>query len=191
MKNIFIVICLLSFSKSFCQTSEITETTKSNSENQTSKPTEVSKKSIFEKKNELTIGGIHLLAGQFNATYEYLYSKDLTYGSSILIGSSNDLESFSITPFARFYFQETKEYGAHGFFVEGFAKYLTGKSGIFEVGYTKHFSAIALGLSVGKKWVNTSGFVVETLLGAGRVISGTTDRPDIVLRGDLFIGYRF
>ncbi len=190
MKNTFIIICLILFSKSFCQTSEITETAKSKPENQTSKPTEAGKKSIFEKKNELKIGGIHLLAGQFNATYEYLHSKEFTYGSSILIGPSNALESFSITPFARFYFQETKEYGAHGFFVEGFAKYLKGESGIY-LDSNKPFSATAFGISIGKKWVNMKGFVVETLFGAGRVISGTTNRPDIVLRGDLFIGYRF
>jgi len=142
------------------------------------------KVSIFEKKNELKIGGVHLLALRFNATYEYLHSKDFTYGSSILIGQGSDLESFSITPFVRFYFQETKEYGAHGFYLECFAKYLNGK-------FDEKYSASALGLSVGKKWVNTNGFVVETLFGAGRVIAGTTNSPDFVLRGDLFIGYRF
>lgn len=189
MKNTFIIICLILFSKSFCQTSEISETSKIKSENPTSKLTEAAKKSIFEKKNELKIGGIHLLTGQFNATYEYLYSKEFTYGSSILVGQSTALESFSITPFARFYFQETKEYGAHGFFVEGFAKYLKGTS-IF-LSSNKSFSAAALGISTGKKWVNTKGFVVETLLGAGRVIGGSVDRPEAVFRGDLFIGYRF
>jgi hypothetical protein len=142
------------------------------------------KASVFEKKNELKIGGIHLLALRFNATYEYLHSKDFTYGSSILIGQGSDLESFSITPFMRFYFQETKEYGAHGFYLEIFAKYLNGN-------WNGNYSASALGLSVGKKWVNTNGFVVETLFGAGRVIAGTTNSPDLVLRGDLFIGYRF
>ncbi len=190
MKCICLIICLISFSRAFCQTSTLTETAKSNSENPTTKPTESGKRSIFEKKNELKVGGIHLLLGRFNATYEYLSSNEFTYGSSILIGQGNDIESFSITPFVRFYFQETKQYGAHGFFVEGFAKYLKGNSGGF-ISVEKSFSATALGLSIGKKWVNTKGFVVETLFGAGRVLFGTTDRPDAVLRGDLFIGYRF
>jgi len=149
------------------------------------------KASIFEKKNELKIGGIHLLALRFNATYEYLHSKDFTYGSSILIGQGSDLESFSITPFMRFYFQETKEYGAHGFYLEIFAKYLNGNKISINGNGNGNYSASALGLSVGKKWVNKNGFVVETLFGAGRVIAGTTNSPDLVLRGDLFIGYRF
>ncbi len=184
MKNIFIIICLISFSKFFCQTSEIPENPKINTENLTTTPAEGSKKTILEKKHELKIGGIHLLYVRLNATYEYLYSKDITYGSSMLIGPSKDLESFSITPFVRFYFSETKEYGARGFYVECFAKYLNGTD-------ANSYSASALGLSLGKKWVNTSGFVVETLFGAGRVIGGSVGRPDAVFRGDLFIGYRF
>ena len=82
---------------------------------------------IFERKHELKVGAIKLLAGPIlEGTYEYISSKDFSYGASLLVNlnNSNDFgEDFSITPFARFYFQETKEYGAYGFFVEGFAKY--------------------------------------------------------------------
>lgn len=168
---------------------------------------ESTKKSLSERKHEIKIGGIKLLAGPiFEGTYEYIYSKDFTFGSSILADfSGNDdwPEDFSITPFARFYFQETKEYGAKGFFVEGFGKFATGKEYYYDYyydetnnyyytnEYEKKYSFGCLGLSLGKKWINNSGFVVEILAGVGRTIGGNDYTPDAVFRGDLNIGYRF
>ena len=155
------------------------------------------KVSIFNRKHEIKIGAIKLLAGPIlEGTYEYIYSKDFTFGSSILLSlDSTDYynEEFSITPFARFYFQETKEYGAQGFFVEGFAKYFSGKYDKYnQFGDTpREFSSAALGIALGKKWTNSSGFVFETLVGVGRTLGGADNKPDAVFRGDLSIGYRF
>jgi hypothetical protein len=160
------------------------------------------KTSVFSKKNEIKIGGIKLLSGPIlEGTYEYIHSNDFTYGSSVLLDldqSNNYAEDFSITPFARFYFQETKEYGAQGFFVEGFAKYVNGKRSVgylddlFNYYETKEkFDAGALGLSLGKKWINRSGFVFEILVGAGRTLGNQDIVPDAFFRGDLFVGYRF
>ena len=160
------------------------------------------KTSVFSKKNEIKIGGIKLLSGPIlEGTYEYIHSKDFTYGSSILVNmdTANDYtENFSITPFARFYFQETKEYGAQGFFVEGFAKYINGKRsiGYYDALYNYYeikekFDTSALGLSLGKKWINRSGFVFEILVGAGRTLGNQDNVPDAFFRGDLFVGYRF
>lgn len=180
MKKLFILICLSSFLTGFSQEIAI------------EKPKE---SSIFDRKHELKIGGIKLLAGTiFEVTYEYIHSKNFTYGSSILANlekNSDYPEDFSITPFARFYFQETKEYGAYGFFVEGFGKILTGKNRYDGYTVQEKFTAGALGLSLGRKWVNSSGFVLELLLGAGRTIGGAVSTPDAVFRGDLNIGYRF
>ncbi|WP_338407331.1 hypothetical protein [uncultured Flavobacterium sp.] len=180
MKKLLLIFCLTSSLIGFCQ------------EPTTEKPKE---KSVFERKHELKIGGIKLLAGLiFEGTYEYIHSKNFTYGSSILVNLSknNDYpENFSITPFARFYFQETKEYGAYGFFVEGFGKYLTGKNSNYYNSVQEKFTTGVLGLSLGKKWVNSSGFVFELLVGFGRTIGGGTFTPDAVFRGDLNIGYRF
>jgi hypothetical protein len=155
------------------------------------------KVSIFKRKHEIKIGAIKLLAGPIlEGTYEYIYSKDFTFGSSILVSldeSDYYNEEFSITPFARFYFQETKEYGAQGFFVEGFAKYFSGKYDQYNLfgSAPKEFSAAALGIGVGKKWINSSGFVFETLIGFGRTLGGADYKPEAVFRGDLSIGYRF
>lgn len=153
---------------------------------------------IFERKHELKAGALKLLAGPiFEGTYEYIYSKDFTYGTSLLINlnSGNDYnEDFSITPFARFYFQETKEYGAKGFFVEGFAKYSTGEYREWDWdnnNESNNYSAVALGLSVGRKWINASGFVFEPLLGVGRTLGSGNNTPEAFLRFDFFIGYRF
>lgn len=138
-----------------------------------------------------------MLAGPiFEGTYEYIKSKDFTFGSSILVNlnAGNDYpEDFSITPFARFYFQETKEYGAYGFFVEGFGKYSSGNYyyDLSSTNYTTKYNAAALGLSLGKKWVNNSGFVFEILVGAGRTLGKSDSTPEAIFRGDLNIGYRF
>jgi hypothetical protein len=154
------------------------------------------KASLFSRKHEIKVGAIHLLGGPIlEGTYEYIYSKDFTYGSSVLISldSKNSYdEEFSVTPFARFYFQETKEYGAQGFFVEGFGKYVSGKYTPQLIGTrtATAYSTAALGLSLGKKWTNSSGFVFEILGGLGRTL-GSGDKPDAIFRGDLLIGYRF
>ena len=156
---------------------------------------EKDKVSVFGRKHEIKIGAIHLLVAPIlEGTYEHIYSKDLTYGASLLINLNNKDyydEEFSVTPFVRFYFQETKEYGAQGFFVEGFGKFLSGKySPLFSSVTPKSYSAAALGICLGKKWTNSSGFVFEILSGGGRTIGGS-NKPDGIFRGDLLIGYRF
>lgn len=99
--------------------------------------TSESTKPLTERKHEIKVGAIKLLAGPiFEGTYEYIRSKDFTFGSSILVNLQKDNswnEDFSITPFARFYFQESKEYGAKGFFVEGFTKYSAGRHDEIEI----------------------------------------------------------
>lgn len=161
------------------------------------------KSSISDRKHEIKVGGIKLLAGPiFEGTYEYIHSKDFTFGSSIAFNLNKKInypEDFSITPFARFYFTESKEYGAKGFFVEGFAKYATGSDYLEVYDFNEisssikndKYSAGAIGLSIGKKWVNNSGFVVELLGGIGRTLGNSNIAPELFFRGDLNIGYRF
>ncbi|TDD99861.1 hypothetical protein [Flavobacterium cellulosilyticum] len=180
MKKTYLLFCIMVSALVFCQ------------ETITDKPTETT---IFDRKHELKVGAVKLLAGPIlEVTYEYIYSKNFTYGSSILVNLSKNSdypEDFSVTPFARFYFQETKEYGAKGFFVEGFAKYFAGNNNINYYSTNEKYSAGALGLALGKKWINSSGFVFETLIGFGRTLGGNINTPEAVFRGDLFLGYRF
>ena len=160
--------------------------------------TSENKTPLTERKHEIKVGAIKLLAGPiFEGTYEYIHSKDFTLGSSILVNLQKDnswYEDFSITPFARFYFQESKEYGAKGFFVEGFTKYSTGRYDEIEInGYfnKEKYTAFSIGLSLGKKWVNNTGFVFEPIFGIGRTLGNSEFGPDVLLRADLNIGYRF
>lgn len=155
------------------------------------------KNSIFNRKNEIKVGAIKFLAGPIlEGTYEYIYTKDFTFGSSILINFDNEShysEDFSITPFARMYFQETKEFGAKGFFAEGFVKYISGTyyPYSFYNEYSKKYNVPSIGISLGKKWINNSGFVLETLVGFGRNLGSSENAPSANFRGDLNFGYRF
>lgn len=151
--------------------------------------------SIFDRKHEVKVGAIKLLAGPIlEGTYEYINNGDFTYGISVLgnLDTKNDYyEDFSLTPFARFYFQETKEFGAKGLFVEGFAKYSTGRYDYDSYDLDRKYSAAALGVSVGQKWINRTGFVFEVLAGIGRTLGNSDVKPDFIFRGDLNLGYRF
>lgn len=169
--------------------------------------------SVINKKHELKIGAVKLLAGAIvEVTYERIHSESFTYGISLLgnlDGKNNDYpEDFSVTPFARMYFTEPRYYGAKGFFVEGFAKFATGNAYIGETeehyfedqngyGYytyndrQENYSAGSLGLALGWKWINKAGFVFEILAGAGRNIGGNIHTPEANFRGDFNLGYRF
>ena len=176
MKTFLIFITLLFTTTSFCQDK-----------------TEPVQKSIFDKKHEIKLGAVKLIAGEIlEFTYEYINSKNFSFGSSVLVNFDNESgysENFSLTPFARMYFQESQEYGAKGFFVEAFLKYISRKD--YYYGNSTNYNTGSYGLSLGKKWINSSGFVFETLIGFGRNTTKATNMPDASFRGDLFIGYRF
>ena len=165
--------------------------------------------SLIAKKHELKIGAIKLLAGPIlDISYERIHSESFTYGISLLgnlAGNDNYYdEDFSVTPFARMYFTEPKYYGAKGFFVEGFAKFITGSA---YTGYTEeyvdnngnyfymdkrdNYTAGAAGIALGWKWINKAGFVFEILAGGGRNFGGNSYTPDATFRGDFNLGYRF
>ena len=151
--------------------------------------------SILTRKHEVKVGAVKLLAGPiFEGTYEYIHARDLTFGVAVLanLNTQNDYyEDFSITPFARFYFQEHKDFGGKGFFVEGFGKYSTGHNVFRDYEEAPKYSAAAVGLSLGYKWINRTGFVIEILTGFGRTLGNSDAAPDALFRGDLNLGYRF
>lgn len=165
--------------------------------------------SLIAKKHEFKIGAIKLLAGPIlDVTYEHIHSESFTYGVSLLgnlDSKSNDYpEDFSVTPFARMYFTEPKYYGAKGFFVEGFAKFITGKDYTGETeeyidgngnyyynDRRESYTAGSVGIALGWKWINKAGFVFEILAGGGRNFGGGNNAPDASFRGDFNLGYRF
>jgi hypothetical protein len=195
MKKHLIIASTLLFANAFGQTTENPDAKTTTV--QTEITSEANKKSIFDKKHEIRVGGLKLLAvSTLEVSYEYIYSKDFTFGSSILVGAYDGIspEEFSITPFSRFYFTEAKDYGARGVFVEGFAKYFSGKDAPiinWDNQLPVSVSGVAIGLSLGRKWISNSGFVLELAAGYGRTLGGSTNEIPGIFRGDLSIGYRF
>jgi len=157
---------------------------------------------VYNKQNEVRLGAAKLLSGiGFEANYEFVKDTNQGFGASVFI-VFNDYDYFDqkfvVTPYYRFYFTKSEEYGAKGFFVEGFADFYSGKQeeNIFNYttfeSYTKdrNFFDIAAGLTIGKKWINTAGFVLEMKAGYGRNILNNSTY-DGIFKGDISVGYRF
>jgi hypothetical protein len=160
---------------------------------------------ITDKKHEVRLGAVKLLAGPiFEGVYEYVQDSNRGFGVAILLNlnSENEYpENYSLTPFYRMYFQTKEDYGAKGFFVEGFTSFFGGKnylddyieddSGSFNfIEKEENFFDISIGLALGKKWINSAGFVFEIKLGGGRNLLNASEFEAIV-KGDFYIGYRF
>lgn len=164
--------------------------------------TQSEENSIFNRKNEIKLGAIKMLSGTIMETsYERIISDNAGYGGSILINfapSNEYIENFSITPFYRMYFQTYEDYGAKGFFVEGFSSFFTGKNYDLDYDYntgydderTENFFDISIGIALGKKWINSSGFIFEIKAGAGRNLLDEAEYQAL-FKGDFYIGYRF
>lgn len=158
---------------------------------------EKEKASIFDRKHEVRLGAVKLLAGGvFEAAYEYILDSNQGFGAYALINfdSGNDyIENYSLTPYYRMYFQTNEDYGAKGFFVEGFTSFFTSDFNLLDsingVENEDVFD-ISIGLALGKKWINTAGFVFEFKVGAGRNLLGNAE-SDAIFKGDFYIGYRF
>ncbi len=138
------------------------------------------------------------MVGQIlDTTFENIYSKYFTFGGSILINfdqpGSHYSEDFSLTPFARMYFLETNEFGAKGFFAESFVKYISGTYYLnsYQNEYSVKYNVPSIGISLGKKWINNSGFILELLVGFGRNFGASGANPSVNFRGDMNFGYRF
>jgi hypothetical protein len=153
-------------------------------------------KNIAQRIHEIRLDGVKLIAGPIaEVTYEFVKNENSGYGVSILANLGSDYnEDFSITPFYRMYFFTKQDYGANGFFVEGFGKLVTGDEYDYvfdEEDEKNNYTDFSLGMSLGKKWVNKNGFVFELLLGVSRALGSDDSGPEAYLRGGLFVGYRF
>lgn len=136
--------------------------------------------------NELRINALSLLTvSDINIFYERILDKSSSYGLSMFInGDSEGLDitdrKFAINPYYRFYFYNTKEYGARGFFVEGFGSFASLKSESLQV---------SLGMTIGRKLVNTNGFSFELYVGLSRYI--TESKNEVYFPIGIAIGKRF
>ncbi|MGD1946031.1 MAG: DUF3575 domain-containing protein [Croceivirga sp.] len=154
------------------------------------------------EKNELRVNVISFIAfSGLEADYEYLFSEEASFGVSLLtrIGNPDDLDlirNFSITPYYRQYF--SRRY-ARGFFVEGFGMILRREETFLnffngtESEEVQRETNVALGISVGGKFLTKGGFVAEVFTGIGRTLSSDDDFffSNIIARGGISLGYRF
>lgn len=157
------------------------------------------------KRHELSLDVTAALAiPALQPRYEYILGRYSGLGVDLFFDLSNDntyseLEKFSVTPFYRQYFFSKEDYGAKGFYGEGFLKAYTYETndyldifpsqGINEETYFE----TALGVSIGWKWVSNNGFMIDVGFGLGRNLgfSSEPDRIEVILRGGVHFGWRF
>ena len=152
--------------------------------------------------NELKIDFLDLLIfPALTVGYEKTNDSSSGFGATLFLNldSNNDWnDKFVITPYYRFYFSKSEDFGSKGFFAEAFSKFAFGEAGM------ENYFDIAPGLAVGSKWINRKGFTFEILFGLGRNLlydddnnglydddDNNGDRSTVVVRGGFSIGKRF
>ena len=142
------------------------------------------------KKHEIKINALTLLAAKwFDVSYEKLINEESSFGISATINTDKDIAdlNYAITPFYRRYFSGKF---ARGFFVEGFGMLFSAEdNGLFNSTY-EDVTGLALGISVGGKFVSKQGFSTELLLGIGRNFL-ESENNEAVGRVAISVGYRF
>jgi len=131
-------------------------------------------------------------------SYERVDDAAIGFGASLFVNfrDSDDggyYEKFAFTPFFRFYFFNKEDFGAKGLFVEVFSKFASGEDSIFvnDLEQEENYFDAALGLAIGKKWVNRKGFMLEISAGGGRNLGLDDNSPEFTFRGGISLGYRF
>jgi hypothetical protein len=147
-----------------------------------------------------------LVMESLHVGYEKMNDTSTAYGLTMLInlGDSDLNDSFALTPYFRLYFLQSEDYGGYGFFAEVFSKLAFGETeayndnfannSIFPAYENENFFDIALGVGLGRKWINRKGYSFEVLLGLGRNLlldDDHRDRSEGVGRFNLAIGKRF
>ena len=145
----------------------------------------------IQKKYELKINALTLLAAKWiDLSYESLINEESSFGVSVALNTDStetDLK-YSLTPYYRRYFSNKF---ARGFFVEGFGMLFSAKdTDLFGYGSQEFKTGVAMGISVGGKFISKRGFSAELLLGVGRNFSDSTYNEGIGRIG-ISVGHRF
>ena len=131
--------------------------------------------------------------------YEKNRNSSTAYGATMFINFDTDLGSewndkFAITPYYRFYFLESQDYGGYGVFAEIFTKFSSAKIENYSNLERKSYTDISPGLAVGRKWINRKGFTFELMFGVGRNLlydEDTNGMSTATIRSGVSIGKRF
>ena len=146
--------------------------------------------------NELKIDFFDLLIfPALTIGYEKTNDSSSAFGATLFLNLNGDNagwnDKFVITPYYRFYFSKSEDFGSKGFFAEVFSKFASGESS------TEDYFDIAPGIAVGNKWINRKGFTFEVLFGLGRNLLydpekyNNDGRSIGIARGGVAIGKRF
>ncbi len=162
--------------------------------------------------HEIKINGLLLATSTtVDISYEYVKNTSTGFGVSVLYNIRDKafpMSKFAVTPFFRVYFFSKKDYGANDLFVEGFAKMASvnklhidkeilmyDKQGnlidtnIVKADSNKFYTA--LGISIGKKWVNRANWSLEIFAGMGATLNSSNGGVDGLPRIGINIGKRF
>ena len=160
-----------------------------------------------------------LSRGTLNASYERFLTPQTSLGVTTMVALNDDYtEKFEFAPSFRMYFNDDLLELRKSVFVEVFTAFVVADSGYYDYNYVEcdyptqsiqasaepqglsiapcgYYSepspeaAFALGMMLGKKWVNQSNFTFEFGLGFGRYLTQTYNES--YPRINLSIGKRF
>ncbi|MDB3938183.1 hypothetical protein N9373_05610 [Flavobacteriaceae bacterium] len=197
MKNLitlFFIISLTSYSQDKIQQVEIVKT-----------DTQIEEFSKQIGTKEFKLDFLDLLVfPALSVGYEKINDSSTAFGTTLFInlgGEDSDWnDNLAITPYYRFYFLQSEDYGGYGVFAEVFTKFAFGDAELYNENSStydeENYFDMALGLAVGRKWINRKGFTLETLFGVGRNLffdeeSDSGDRSAASARLNISIGKRF
>ena len=195
MKNLitlFFIITLTSYSEDKVQQVEVIKT-----------DTQIEKFSKQIGTKEFKVDFLDLLVfPALSVGYEKINDSSTGFGTTLFInlgGEDSDWnDNLAITPYYRFYFLQSEDYGGYGVFAEVFTKFAFGDAEVYNLTSSteENYFDMALGLAVGRKWINRKGFTLETLFGVGRNLlydeeSDSGDRSAASARLNISIGKRF
>ena len=189
-KQLFLILLIISFIAKAQNKTDANET-----ESQKSM-TELSKK----KRHSLSLDVIAgLVFPAFNPRYEYVLNKYSGIGADLNINFDDEngsqiLEKFSFSPYYRQYFFSKEDYGAKGFYGEGFLKFYTYENETYSFGdsintNTEAYFETALGIGIGWKWVSNSGFFIDINGGLGRNLGFSDDPNDRDFTGKFGVNF--
>ena len=159
------------------------------------------------KRSELSLDVISAITiPALSPRYEYILGRFSGIGADLFISldggdgidNYSDVEKFSLTPYYRQYFFSKQDFGARGFYAEGFLKFFTFEEQLYN-STTDSFSAdsffdTSIGAGIGWKWISQSGFLVDLGIGIGRNLGLPSDDNvgwELQPRGGLNFGWRF
>ena len=197
MKNLitlFFIISLTSYSQDKIQQVEVVKT-----------DTQIEEFSKQIGTKEFKLDFLDLLVfPALSLGYEKINDSSTAFGTTLFInlgGEDSDWnDNLAITPYYRFYFLQSEDYGGYGVFAEVFTKFAFGDAEVYNdisnTSVDENYFDMALGLAVGRKWINRKGFTLETLFGVGRNLffdeeSDSGDRSAASARLNISIGKRF